>query len=145
VPIEDKAAEVHGITQQEIDSFGLSMKAAAGLFINFLNKADRIVGHNIDFDIVITEAMMIRSVTNYDLAVYREKPRVCTMLSSKDICRLPGKYRDFKWPKLEEAYRMLVDPAGFSGAHDALQDVIACWRLLQKLEENGVPLVRGKR
>lgn len=144
VPIEEGAAGVHGITNEIAEHVGMSMKAATGLFINFLNKADRIVGHNLDFDLIITEAMIVRTLANYDLDRFRQIPRVCTMLSSTDVCKIPGKY-GFKWPKLDEAYKALVDPKGFSGAHDALMDVMACWKVLQKLEERKLPLLRGKR
>ncbi len=144
VPMDQEAAEVHGILPETIAKLGISLRAAAGIFINFLNKTDRIVAHSIDFDIIITEAMIYRAQVDYDMSKFRQVPRVCTMLSSTDVCRIPGKY-GFKWPKLEEAYKILVDPAGFKGAHDALNDVVACWKILQKLEEKELPLKRGKR
>lgn len=144
VPVESAAAAIHGITQEVIEAIGMPLKAATGLFINFLNRADRVVAHNLDFDLIVTEAMIYRTLTDYDIDKYRSVPRVCTMQSTTDICKLPGKF-GYKWPKLDEAYKKLVDPAGFSGAHDALSDVMACWRLLQVLEEKGVPLKKGKR
>jgi len=144
VPVESAAAAIHGITQEVIDQIGMPLKAATGLFLNFLNRADRIVAHNIDFDLIITEAMLYRTLADYDMDKFRAVPRVCTMQSTTDICKLPGKF-GYKWPKLDEAYRKLVDPAGFKGAHDALSDVMACWRLLRVLEEKGVPLKKGKR
>ncbi len=145
VPISEEAANIHGITQEMVDKYGLSMKAATGLFINFLNLSDRLVAHNIDFDLIVTEAMIYRALADYDISKFREKGRVCTMHSTTNLCRLPGKYGKFKWPKLEEAYKMIVDPKGFEGAHDAMIDVIACWKVLQKLEEKGLPLLRGQR
>ena len=144
VPTESAAAAIHGITQEVIEAVGLPMKAATGLFLNFLNRADRIIAHNADFDIIVTEAMLYRTLADYDMDKFRAIPRVCTMHSTTDICRLPGKF-GFKWPKLDEAYRKLVDPAGFKGAHDALSDVMACWRLLRVLEDKGIQLKKGKR
>jgi DNA polymerase III subunit epsilon len=144
ISIDPGAANVHKITREVIDNLGISMAAATGLFINFLNKADRVVGHNVDFDLIVCEAMIFRTLANFEMDRFREKPRVCTMNSTTNLCKLPGKY-GYKWPKLEEAYKLLVDPAGFKGAHDALQDVLACWKLLQYLEEKELPLLRGKR
>lgn len=144
VKIPATASAVHGITNDVADNVGIGLRAAAGLFINFLNRADRIVAHNIDFDIIVTEALLARQLPDYDLSTYRQLPRICTMLSSTELCKLPGKY-GYKWPKLEEAYKLLVDPEGFEGAHDALADVKACWKLLSKLEDGGVRLVGGKR
>jgi DNA polymerase-3 subunit epsilon len=145
VPVESAAAAIHGITQEVIEAIGMPLKAATGLFLNFLNRADRIVAHNADFDIVVTEAMLYRTLADYDMDKFRSVPRVCTMHSTTEICRLPGKFGKYKWPKLDEAYRKLVNPAGFKGMHDALQDVMACWRLLRVLEEKGLPLKKGKR
>jgi DNA polymerase III subunit epsilon len=145
VPIHEGASKVHGLTTEVVEHVGISVKAATGLFLNFLNKADRIVAHNIDFDIIVTEAMIYRSLADYDLDNYRRMPRVCTMHSTSAVCRLPGKFGKYKWPKLSEAYSTLVDPTGFEGAHDAMTDVIACWKVLKALEERGLPLLRGTR
>jgi DNA polymerase III subunit epsilon len=145
VPIEEGASNIHGISQEIVEQVGIGLKAATGLFLNFLGKADRIVAHNIDFDLIVTEAMIYRSLSDYEMEKYRRIPRVCTMRSTTDVCRLPGRYGKFKWPKLEEAYKMLVDPAGFECAHDAMADVIACWKVLRVLEEKGLQLIRGER
>lgn len=144
VPIEEEASGVHGIDDETAKTFGLSLQAASGLFLNFLNKADRIVAHNVDFDIIVAEAMIYRVNADFNMDKFREKPRVCTMISATDICKIPGKY-GYKWPKLEEAYKILVDPEGIRGAHDALVDVMACWKILKALENLSIPLQRGKR
>ena len=120
------------------------MRAAAGLFINFLLRCDRLVAHNIDFDIIITEAMILRSDLNFDINKFKTIPRVCTMLSTMNSLKLPGKY-GHKWPKLDESYRHLVNPSGFSDAHDALADVRACKAVLLALEAQNMELKSGKR
>jgi len=145
VPIEKGAFEKHKITEEKVKTFGFSLKAATGLFLNFLNRCDRIVGHGVDFDIIITEAMIYRTLADFDLQNYRDKPRVCTMISSTEVCKLPGKFGKYKWPKLEEAYKILVDPKGFEKAHDAMADTIACLKVLRALEDRGIALQRGKR
>jgi DNA polymerase III epsilon subunit-like protein len=145
VPVPPDAAAIHGITTEKAEAYGMSLRAAAGLFINFLLKAERIVAHNIDFDLIITEAMIHRSELSYDLKRYKSIPRVCTMLSTMNILKLPGKYGNYKWPKLDESYKYLVDPSGFKGAHDALADVKACKAVLLALEAQGMELVSGKR
>ncbi len=144
VPIPDNATAIHGITNEMTELYGLSQRAATGLFINFLIRCDRIVGHNIDFDIVITEAMIYRTGVDFDLDRYRKIPRVCTMKSTTDVCKLPGKY-GHKWPQLNEAYRYLVSPEGMKDAHDALADVKACKAILFALEKQGLKLVGGAK
>ena len=63
-------------------------------------------------------------------------PFRCIMLASRDVCRLPGLYEEYKWPKLEEAYKIIVkgDPADIHGkqSHRALSDaVMASYVLLE--------------
>jgi hypothetical protein len=40
--------------------------------------------------------------------------------------KLPNSRGGYKWPTLDEAYRVLVDPSGFKDAHDAMADTRAC-------------------
>jgi len=68
-------------------------------------------------------------------------PFRCIMLASRDVCKLPGLYEEYKWPKLEEAYRMIVsgDPAGISGkqSHRALSDAVMASHVLLELHRTG--------
>lgn len=144
IEIPKAASDVHGIDDKTAQTFGLTQRAAAGLFINLLMRCDRLCAHNIDFDLIITEAMIHRSGVSFDLAAYRKIPRVCTMQSTTMLLKLPGPY-GHKWPKLDEAYKHLVDPNGFESAHDALADVRACKAVLFALEDGGHKLLRGKR
>ena len=64
-------------------------------------------------------------------------PQVCTMKSSVD----PGGPRGRKWPKLQEAYKALVNSDGFAGAHSADADAKACLDILCALERKGAKLV----
>jgi len=68
-------------------------------------------------------------------------PFRCVMLASKDVCRIPGLYEDYKWPKLDEAYRIIVkgDPAGINGVqeHRALSDALMASHILLELHRTG--------
>jgi len=67
--------------------------------------------------------------------VVLQKPRVCTMQSSTDFCKISGNY-GYKWPKLQELHMELFG-FPFEGGHDALVDVRACAKCyfqLRKLE-----------
>ena len=46
------------------------------------------------------------------------------MLNTTKLCKIPGKY-GYKWPTLSELHMFLFGN-GFEGAHDALNDVLAC-------------------
>jgi len=72
----------------------------------------------------------------------------CIMLASKDVCRIEGLYGDYKWPKLEEAYSMIVkgDPADIRGTqtHRALSDaVMASYVLIEMYRNRQYPRKRG--
>lgn len=66
----------------------------------------------------------------------------CIMLASADVCKIPGMYENYKWPRLEEAYSIIVDgdPAGIEGPqkHRALSDAVMASHIL-------IALYRGRR
>ena len=65
-------------------------------------------------------------------------PFRCIMLASRDVCKLPGMYEEYKWPKLEEAYRLIVkkDPKG-GQTHRALGDAVMASEVLVELYRTG--------
>lgn len=68
-------------------------------------------------------------------------PFPCIMLAAKNVCRLPGLYDDHKYPKLSEAYEMIVkgDPAKINGmqTHRALSDAVMASHILLELYRRG--------
>ena len=64
------------------------------------------------------------------------KPTVCTMKSSTDFCKLPGKY-GYKWPTLQELYKILFGE-GFGNAHNSLSDIQATKKCYFKLKALGI-------
>jgi DNA polymerase-3 subunit epsilon len=108
---------------------------------------------------VIREVAMIlkdRNVTSFNFAYDFDKflyqrpwslkgtfvPFKCIMEASKNVCKLPGLYEEYKWPKLSEAYDMIVkgDPAGVDGVqeHRALSDAVTASYILLELYRKGV-------
>ncbi|MCL2786573.1 MAG: 3'-5' exonuclease [Methanomassiliicoccaceae archaeon] len=103
----------------------------------------------------ITRILGNRNVTSFNIAfdldkfLYREPwslrgkfiPFRCVMIASRDVCKLPGLYEEYKWPKLEEAYRMIVkgDPADIHGkqSHRALSDAVMASHILLELHRTG--------
>jgi DNA polymerase III subunit epsilon len=147
VEVPPAVSELHGITNDSLQLYGIKLAEAVSLFCSLLLQADRIVAHNIDFDLTIMAAAIVRVFPENPamLHLFTQKPRVCTMLSSMPVLKLPGMYGNYKWPKLDEAYRHLVDPEGFENAHDALADVRACAAVLEAMEEQGIELVKGRQ
>ena len=68
-------------------------------------------------------------------------PFRCVMMASKDVCKIPGLYEDYKWPRLDEAYSYIVkgDPAGIEGIqkHRALSDALMASHILLELDRMG--------
>jgi DNA polymerase III subunit epsilon len=90
-------------------------------FMNDVQQADVLVGHNLSFDHRITWAELIRA----GIQPRSGMPKICTMMKSTSYCKIPAANgRGFKWPKLEELYTKLFDEK-FDGAHDAKADVLA--------------------
>jgi DNA polymerase-3 subunit epsilon len=133
VQIAQEVIDIHGISNELVDSVGLPPKTGWAMFNNLLRRADRLVAHNIDFDVLVSRAAYSRMAV--DPQVLIEIPKVCTMRSSEDVLKLPGKY-GYKWPSLQEAHEYFLGEK-FEGAHDAMVDVLACSRVLFALEEKG--------
>jgi DNA polymerase-3 subunit epsilon len=133
-PCEDAAAQVHGISQQLIEEAGVTRRVAMVAFHNLVKASEMTVAHNWDFDSKVVARGY--ALENSDFDYFLKLPSFCTMKVGTDVCRLPGKIAGkFKWPTLQEAYKLLVDPSGFDGAHDAMMDVDACLQVYLKLRE----------
>ena len=132
--IPQQASDVHGITTEMVHKYGLPYKVVVPMFNQMVKKADRLVCHNVAYDEVIMLVAYNRCA--YDQSLYRSKPHICTMETLTPIMKLPGP-RGHKWPNLMEAYKEYVDPAGFEGAHNAMEDVRATGALFWACVDRG--------
>ena len=131
--ISRQAIELHGITTERALREGVDLAPVLAEFSDTARSADTVVGHNLAFDLKVVQAEWIRADMKNAFA---RKKQCCTMKTSTDYCRIPGKY-GFKWPKLEELHKKLFG-RGFDGAHGALADTQACMRCFFRLCELGV-------
>jgi len=51
-----------------------------------------------------------------------KKELPCPMLASTDICKLPGKFGKYKWPKAEEAWNFFYPGADYKEKHRGADD-----------------------
>lgn len=122
------ASQVHGIYDKDVQD-KWTVGDQIELFLQYLNQADVVVGHNIEYD---------ESVINYELqrlgrkGDYNPQKTLCTMKSSVDFCALPGRGIGYKFPKLNELYKKLFWEY-FEWAHSAIYDVEATVKILEKL------------
>lgn len=140
VKIPDAVAAIHGITNDIALNVGILCSTALCAFVGMMMRADRIVAHNLRFDLARIKDELSRN--NMDDGRLDKIPRVCTMASSTSICRIPSNRGGYKWPKLIEAHKHFLGKE-FDGAHNALNDVCACARVLWALEDGGHRLVEA--
>lgn len=136
--IPSDASAVHGITTERAQREGNPLDAVLEEFMNDVQLASSVVGHNIDFDMHIVGAELYRLDMDYDLLM--DKPCICTMKSSTDFCAIPNPnsyYGGYKWPSLQELYRKLFN-SDFADAHDALADITATKECFFELRKRGI-------
>ena len=112
-------------------------------FLKFINEADAIVGHNIEYDESMFRLEMKRLEREYD---YKPTQSICTMYSSRDFCKLPKKMLwspGYKLPKLWELYKTLFWEY-FVWAHDAIVDVEATVKCFVELVNKWVIVLEKK-
>ena len=116
--IPEQASNIHGITTEYAIANGHDIKNIMSEFAFIASTCDRVVGHNVSFDINIVGAEYWRL---HNKSPFLDQEIVCTMQSSTQYCQLPGAY-GYKWPKLHELYKILFNEE-MGAAHTALQDI----------------------
>ncbi|MBX2970074.1 MAG: DNA polymerase III subunit alpha [Cyclobacteriaceae bacterium] len=129
-----KAEQIHGISTQRALDEGHDLKTVLDAFLADLDRTELLVGHNIEFDINIIGAELIRKQIAPDKFLGAQK--VDTGLASIEFCQLSGGIGGrLKMPRLVELHEKLFGK-DFGDAHDAAYDVAATARcyfgLLQK-------------
>lgn len=117
----------NGYSTEKSKAEGIRIETALDGFINVINETKYLIAHNIQFDLPIVQAEMIRA----EMSAQAKPQRFCTMTSTTNLCKIPSK-SGYKWPKLEELHQFLFND-GFDGAHDALNDVKATARCFFEL------------
>lgn len=140
VSIPKEASDVHGITDEINEKYGLSPVAIMRLFHKLYSMADLLVAHNVPFDKKVIKAAGHRFL---DGEPFDQVETYCTMKAATPIIDLPptpkmvaAGFTNAKSPKLEECIAHFFDEK-LEGAHDAMIDVVACQRTyfhLQSLE-----------
>jgi DNA polymerase-3 subunit epsilon len=140
--VQPGAAQVHGISQEVADTFGVSHINACYVFRDLVKQADVVVAHNIDFDRqIMIRALAIAGVEEIPWDRVRQR---CTMKTGTAVCKVPkpGGRSGFKWPTLTEALQILCGEE-MQNAHDAMADVEACRKIHRKLSQMGA-FVNGR-
>ncbi len=136
VYIPEEVTAIHGITRKDCEKYGMHVSYAIDMLKMLAVDAELIVGHNISFDMKMIRSTMGKE--EFELEFISKILTYCTMHNSTHICKVPkAKGNGFKWPRLSEAYKILLGKE-LTNAHRAMADVRACRELFFKLKELGV-------
>lgn len=121
-----KAEQVHGISTKRALAEGHDLKTVLDTFVKDLASTKELVGHNIEFDINIIGAELIRKGLSTDN--FLNLAKVDTGIASTEFCQLTGGIGGkLKMPRLTELHEKLFGK-DFGDAHDASYDVAATAR-----------------
>ncbi len=129
-----KAEQIHGISTRRATEEGRPLGEVLTTFRADLDKTSVLIGHNIEFDINILGAELIRQALPTEQLLAAAK--IDTGIVSIDYCQLSGGPGGrLKMPRLSELHQKLFGKP-FEDAHDASYDVAATARsffgLIQK-------------
>jgi DNA polymerase III epsilon subunit-like protein len=117
-----KNTKIHGIATEHAIAHGIPIHEALEIFYSDLKMVDKIVCHNIDFDIHILLAECYREY-RYETEIIKKIksiPKKCTMEMGKRVFKLK------KNPRLVELYRIIFENEPVQ-EHRALSDVRLCY------------------
>lgn len=139
MPIPYWSSQVHHIYDIDI-KWAPFIEDVIDEMVSYINDADVIVWHNIQYDEDMVKLELKRLESEYK---YKPKQVVCTMKTTVDFCALQWKWERLKYPKLWELHKKLFDEY-FVWAHDALTDVEATLRSFIELVDKWVIKIEEK-
>lgn len=148
--IPEESTKIHGITTEHALSVGVPFADIIVKFIECAKKASLICAHNIYFDTSIIKANILRYWgreyydNEVDAALDKSK-RIDTMRSTiKFVGAVKSNGNKGKYAKLVELFEKLF-PGDQFNEHNALDDVRALKRCLEKLIELGIITIDNRK
>ncbi|MEQ8395030.1 3'-5' exonuclease [Thalassobaculum sp.] len=147
--VPEDASRIHGISHERAMDEGVPIREVLDEYAALRESCTVVAGHHVSFDRQIMRAALMRRPGEADVATGDAgKGRWtvhCTMRLSEPIVKMPPTQRmidvgwghKFKAPKLEECIKHFFGE-DMEGAHDAMNDVRACARVLFHLADTGV-------
>ncbi len=141
--IPQSVVKIHGISTQYALEHGQPLANVLRTFLKALEKADFLIGHNIDYDIKVLSAEYSRLRIISPILI---KPRICTMKASVNYVKIPGANlsSEYKYPRLSELYRFLFGTQ-MPNAHNAKYDVRATAKCFFELKRRGVIKIQNHK
>jgi DNA polymerase III subunit alpha len=150
--ISDESTKIHNITNEISQKSGIPIDEVINEFFYYLRSVDRLIGHNIEFDINMIKVALLRiinsvSLSKEQLKLYKNdfhyltnyKNVSCTLKDSIQFCNIQlidknGKPY-LKYPKLVELHEKLFNISP-TNMHNSFNDILVTLRCFMKLKHN---------
>jgi DNA polymerase III epsilon subunit-like protein len=150
--IPEESTKIHGITNEISTKKGVPINEVLNEFFYYLRGVDKLIGHNIEFDINMIKVELLRlinkdSLTNeltkiykYDLHFLTNFNDIsCTLKDSIKFCNIQVVNKNgkpyLKYPKLTELHEKLFNKSP-SNLHNSFNDILVTLRCFMKLKHN---------
>jgi DNA polymerase III epsilon subunit-like protein len=152
VLIPEESTKIHNITNELSQKSGLQINKILNVFFDHLRNVDRLVGHNIEFDLNMIKVEISRiinenQVTSEQLKSYKYnlhflnnyKNISCTLKDSIKFCNIQVINKSgkpyLKYPKLIELHNKLFNETP-KNLHNSFNDILVTLRCFMKLKHN---------
>jgi DNA polymerase III epsilon subunit-like protein len=152
ISISEESTKIHGITNEMSEYAGITINEVLNEFFNYLRGVDKIIGHNIEFDINMIKVALLRLInSNYltkeQLKIYKYdlyyltnyKNISCTLKESIEFCNIQTLDKNgkpyLKYPKLIELHEKLFNKSPIN-LHNSFNDILVTLRCYMKLKHN---------
>lgn len=125
--IPQEAKNIHHIDEEKCRLLGVTESYALHIFERLWNQSDRHFAYNVQYDVDLIRCALLR--LNRGELDAKLGHTIDVMEPFTNLCKLPGKYGKYKWPKLEEAYDFCFKTKP-PLSHNALADVHATAKIL---------------
>ena len=153
VSINEESIKFHKITKEISQTRGVPIEYALTEFSRQLQMADKLIGHNVSFDINVVKVELLRIIYSEKMvskvALRETKKQLhyltnyanvsCTLKDSIDLCDIKAvdKYGKTykKWPKLLELHQKLFEKEP-NNLHNSFNDILITLRCFIKMNYN---------
>lgn len=137
IKISSDSRKVHGITKELCKEKGIPIVDALHKFNRYMIMTDKVVGHNVEFDI---RMVLAESYRNKISMVFNEENVICTMKESVNVCKIKMNSKNsgnefYKFPRLNELYFHYYGKEP-KNTHNSLVDILLCLVCFGNLYEN---------
>lgn len=150
--IPEDSTKIHGITNEISQKKGIPINKVLNEFFYYLRGVDKLIGHNIEFDLNIVKVELLRMINaglltteeikiyKYDLHFLTNYQNIsCTLKDSIEFCNIQlidKKGKSYlKYPKLVELHEKLFNKSP-SNLHNSFNDILVTLRCFMKLKHN---------